>query len=64
MIQAGQKPNIIFLIKPQSTIDFETANKYTLGVGINGDWVLNINGTGFTWLDTAAGRGTTYAAFA
>lgn len=53
-----------YYIVYKTTIDFETANKYTLGVGINGDWVLNINGTGFTWLDNAANRGFTYAAFA
>lgn len=46
------------------TIDFETANKYTLGVGVNGDWVLNINDTGFTWLDKTSNRGFTYVALA
>lgn len=53
-----------YYIVYNTTIDFETANKYTLGVGIGGDWVLNINDTGFTWFDTTANRGFTYAAFA
>ena len=53
-----------YYIVYKTTIDFETANKYTLGVGTNGDWVLNINDTGFTWLDRTANRGYYYAAFA
>ena len=53
-----------YYIVYKNTIDFETANKYTFGVGTNGDWVLNINGTDFTWLDKTPNRGLTYAAFA
>ena len=53
-----------YYIVYKTTIDFETANKYTLGVGTNGDWVLDINDTGFTWFDKMANRGFTYAAFA
>ena len=53
-----------YYIVYKTTIDFETENKYTLGEGKNGDWVLNINDTGFTWFDSTPSRGFYYAAFA